>query len=299
MGEIGIDLHMHTIHSDGSKTVSELLDDFRALGIGIAAFTDHDSVGAYYDLLDCRDRLEGLTIVPGVEMSFVYQGNSRHMLGLGIDYEVINDFYQEILPPEKRFQRQEILLDMHKDNCRKMGIKFDESIRIVHGNTAESNQLIFREINKYPENIRRFPFITSNTRLYYDHFANKNSPLHIDETIMMPDITAVLDAIHRAGGLAFLAHPCGYALDRDYVTELIRYSIDHGIDGLEVKHASNQGDDVEYLMGFIKQYDLYISGGTDYHGANKPTRKLRYAYGNMEVEYQEIAPWINKVRHFG
>ena len=65
---------------------------------------------------------------------------------------------------------------------------------------------------------------------------------------------------------------------------------------MELKHQSNKHDHVEKLLGFAEKYGLYLSGGTDFHGFNKPGIKLVTAYGNMLVDYREIEPWISKVR---
>ena len=68
-------------------------------------------------------------------------------------------------------------------------------------------------------------------------------------------------------------------------------------EGMELKHQSNKEGHVEKLLQMARKYHLYTSGGTDFHGYNKPGIKLVTAFGNMQVEYEEISPWIGSVTH--
>ena len=294
-----IDLHMHSIHSDGSFTTRELLAMLWDKDVDIFSFTDHDSVGCYYDLLEGKASLyPEATLIPGVELSCRVDGALRDMLGYGISVPVIASYLEHQYSLENRIRKQQTVLDRFKDICRSRHLLFDESIKATEGKKAEGYTVMFMELNRYPENLERYPFLGDATRLYWDHFTRKESEFYVDETFDLPTFEEAVHVIHQAGGLAFIAHPFVYGLSDADTEALICHAIDAGADGLELKHQSNKPGHVEKLLRFADKYHLLTSGGTDFHGLNKPGIKLVTAFGNMQVQYEEVAPWIHTIRPF-
>jgi len=291
-----IDLHMHSVHSDGTFTTRDLLNMLWDKDADIISFTDHDSVDCYRDLKNGTAALyQGLTLIPGVELTCRVEGELRDMLGYGIDVPVIAEFLDERYSLENRIRKQQTVLERFKEICRNKDLIFDESIQAVEGKKAEGYTVMFMELNRHPENIKRFPFLGDATRLYWDHFTKPESEFFVDETFDLPSFEEAIDVIHRAGGMAFIAHPYVYGLSDGMTEALIRHAAESGAEGMELKHQSNKPGHVEKLRRFAEKYGLYLSGGTDFHGYNKPGIKLVTAYGNMLVDYKEIEPWINKV----
>ena len=287
---------MHSVHSDGTFTTQDLLNMLWDKDVDLFSFTDHDSVGCYLDLENGAASLyENVTLIPGVELTCQVDGDLRDMLGYGIDIHTIAAYLDERYSLENRIQKQQLILDRFKEICRGKSLIFDEDIQANEGKKAEGYTVMFMELNRHPENIERFPFLGDATRLYWDHFTNKESEFYVDETFDLPSFEEAIDVIHRAGGMAFVAHPYVYGLSDIQTDALIRRAADAGAEGMELKHQSNKGDQVEKLRHFADKYSLYLSGGTDFHGYNKPGIKLVTAYGNMLVDYQEIEPWIGKV----
>jgi len=293
-----IDLHMHSVHSDGTFTAQDLLNMLWDKDADIISFTDHDSVGCYLDLEQGRASLyEGVTLIPGVELTCRVDGNLRDMLGYGIDIHQMADYLDKKYSLENRIRKQQLILERFKEIGRKKGLEFDESITAAEGKKAEGYTVMFMELNRHPENLKRFPFLGDATRLYWDHFTNPASEFYVDETFDLPSFEEAVDVIHRSGGMAFIAHPYVYGLPDNQTEALIKKAADCGAEGMELKHQSNKEGQVEKLLGFAEKYGLYLSGGTDFHGYNKPGIKLVTAYGNMLVDYREIEPWIHNVRH--
>ena len=296
-GDPIIDLHMHSVHSDGTCTAQQLIDMLAAKGAGIISFTDHDSVGCYRDLRSGRATLEpGMTLVPGVELSCQVGGSLRDMLGYGISVSVVNEHLEERYSSERRVQKQQRVLEQLMEVCRRHGLRFDGSLVAREGKKAEAFVIMYNELNRYPENVERCPFVADNTTFYWRYFSNRDSDFFVDETFDLPSFSEAVDVIHNAGGKAFLAHPYAYGMSQSGVEELVREAVDAGVDGIELKHSSNKNDDVERIEAFAEEYGLLFSGGTDFHGATKPGLELVSGYGNMMVEYEEVAPWINGVR---
>lgn len=291
-----IDLHMHSVNSDGTCTTEELLQQLVELNAEIISFTDHDSVGCYFDLNDIYIKHNiPIKIVHGVELSFLENGVLRDMLGYGIDVKIINNWLNTRYSKEYRIAKQRKILTKFKEICRNKGMKFSNDLDICTGNKSEAFVVMYKELINYPTNREAFPFITNNTVFYWQYFANKSSEYYVDETDGLPTMKDVIDIIHKSGGYAFLAHPCAYKLNRTEVSAFIDIAIKNGINGIEVKHSSNKDDDVPFLRQIAEINNLYISGGSDFHGSTKPGLNLIVGYDNMLVTKDDIGNWINSV----
>ena len=117
---------------------------------------------------------------------------------------------------------------------------------------------------------------------YYTGSDNKLKPLYKD----------VVNIIHQAGGLAFLAHPFEYRLDNtiDFINELRNES---ELDGIECFHPSADEEKMEILVEYAKNNNLFISGGSDYHGHKKPDINIGVGRGDLNISKDYIEKWIN------
>ena len=117
---------------------------------------------------------------------------------------------------------------------------------------------------------------------YYTGSDNELKPLYKD----------VVDIIHEAGGLAFLAHPFEYRFDNtiDFINELRN---EKELDGIECFHPSADEKQMEILVKYAKNNDLFISGGSDYHGHKKPDINIGVGRGNLNIPKEYIEKWIN------
>ena len=288
-----IDLHMHTTHSDGTYTTEQLLCLIRQAGLSVVSITDHDNVDAYNDLPLYPQYTQGLTIVQGVELSFIYNGRVRDMLGYGIDIGSMKKVLDEWYPLKKRLEIQQLILISMKDMCRKNGILFDEDIQVSSGKKMEAYSLMHASIASYAQNLERFPFTKLATEFYWGHVSHRESPFFVDETMGIPNMADVIQAINNSGGLAFLAHPCSYQLGYDEVASFTRDAAKQGIHGIEVQHAAYTPRDLSFTKSLAHELGLYQSGGSDYHGNLKPGLELGRAFGNVLVQMHEIQPWID------
>ena len=294
-----IDLHIHSTHSDGSKTTAELLDMLQAQGATIFSFTDHDSIGCYRDLTEGKVSLyPGATLIPGVEITCNHDGDMRDILGYGIDIDVIGNYLDNKYSLENRIAKQKNIVEQFKAHCKKAGLTFDPAVTATEGKKAEGFAVMYNELTKYPENIEKMPFLSNATVTYWEYFANKDSDFYVNEIFDAPTIDEAVSIIHQAGGKAFLAHPYYYRMSHEDTEEMVRYAVAAGIDGVELKHSTNRDDDVERVRAYAEKYNLLMSGGSDYQGDIKPGLELITAFGNMKVEYEDILPWIHDVRVF-
>lgn len=287
-----IDLHIHTTNSDGTDSVQEIIERAIRESVDIIAFTDHDSVGAYHDLAHVTVPHGTVTVVKAVELSCSFNGDKRDMLGYGIDENVVEKF----LVQSKRniIKIQTTIMHKFAQIVRKEGMIVDDDLEL--GAFPEGYLAVWQSLVRHPENLKRFPFIQQPSYFYWNYFANPKSPFYVDATGGLPTMAEAINVIHRAGGLAFLAHPFGYAYDDAQMDDFLKSAVKFGIDGVEIMNSIHAPDHVGRLERFARDNNLFTSGGTDYHGTHKKNVEfLTGCNGNVEVTAEHIAPWIDRV----
>ena len=295
-----IDLHIHSTNSDGTYSTQEIIEQLHYKGANLISFTDHDSVGCYRDIVERRAVLyDDMILLPGVELSCRYNGELRDVLGYGISVSYIDVALNNRYSLENRIHKQENILSELKEICRRHELVFDEGISIKEGKKAEGFVVMYNELNLHPQNLEKYPFIANNTRFYWDYFSNRNSDFYVDETFDLFSFKEAVQLIHNAGGKAFLAHPFAYGMSQSEVDDMVHEAVEAGIDGIELKHSSNKGNDVENVSRYAQAYGLLCSGGTDFHGKTKPGLELVNAYGNVDVGIDDVGDWIFNEQLFG
>lgn len=117
---------------------------------------------------------------------------------------------------------------------------------------------------------------------YYTGSDNVPNPMYKD----------VIDVVHKAGGLAFLAHPFEYRFD-DTIGFIDELRKEKELDGIECFHPSADEDKIGILIEYANKHNLYISGGSDYHGSKKPDVEIGVGKGNLNIPKEFVEKWIN------
>jgi len=291
-----IDLHLHTTHSDGTDTVEMLLENAEKNNLEIISITDHDTIEAYYELEnhpEIRNKFSGEIII-GSEIKCIFDNVNIEILAYGMDYHKI-DIKKENL--------QEVQSDILKHFIsvgKKIGLKVDNSIKIdiSNPNKMYAAWVFYDNIIKYNENeeiIKKYAPI-DRVSFYREHQGNINSPFYYDTSKYIDDCQTVINKIHNAGGLAFLAHGLIYPFKdkRKSVEKIINTT---NLDGLECIHSLFDKDGMKYMTNLCQKNNKYMSGGSDYHAKNKPTVFMGTGINNnILVEKELIKDWIDKVR---
>lgn len=278
-----IDLHIHTTYSDGTYSVKEILKEAQEKKLEVISITDHDNVKAYKEIgkIDVNNFYSG-KIITGCEFKCVLPEYNLPIEILGYEFEV--SIVEKFLDSHNNMEKQSKYLEHLKSVGKRIGLTFDENIK-VNLERAEYASLIFeREINKYEKNkqILLENGINITTNFYRDAQSNKNSIFYIDEKndYVQPD--EIIDLIHKAGGKSFLAHPYIYRVNN--VLEMAQTLINnYNIDGLECYYSLFTQQQTNDLVELCKKNKLYRSGGTDFHGDNKPNIQLGNGIGNLNV----------------
>ena len=117
----------------------------------------------------------------------------------------------------------------------------------------------------------------------FARYLNDDSPYYVPREYLSP--AKAIDLIHTAGGLSVVAHPLLYKYTLEEVEQMVSYLSELGLDGIEAIYSSNTGFDEGRMMHLANKYNLVITGGSDFHGANKPELNLGSGRGNLKIPY--------------
>lgn len=268
-----IDLHVHSTESDGTFTPEELILEAKKAGLAAMALTDHDTVNGVAAAREAAKDTE-IELISGVELSTEYKGKEVHMVGLFLDEK--NPALLKHLAHfrEKRDGRNEAMCAL----LRKEG--FDITETALHEMFPDAAVLTRAHVANYLVNKGYIPSIS----VAFEKYIGDGCRCQVPRDMITP--MEGIDLIHNAGGKAILAHPILYKMSDQRLRELFSDCKAKGLEGVEAIYSTYQPGDERYIRKLASEYDLKISGGSDFHGANKPKIKLGTGMGNMFVPYE-------------
>ena len=289
-----IDLHMHTIYSDGSKTVEEVLKMCEERKLEYISITDHNNCEAYYDETFKNNNIFTGTIIKGCELSAEFQKKSIEILAYNINPDIIMEWRENYYSIEKTRENTKILYDRFINILDKKGIIYNISdIRPQKDEKEFIERPIWEEIIKHLENkeIIGEDCFNSLGIFYRKEITNPNSDYFLNRASTFPKAKEVVDIIHKAGGKAFLAHPFEYKFENTikFIDDL-RDEVH--LDGIECFHPSADEEKMQVLVNYAKKNNLYISGGSDYHGKSKQDIEIGVGKGNLNIPKDIIEEWL-------
>lgn len=265
-----IDLHTHSLCSDGSFTPVELVKHAKELGLYAIALTDHDTTDGLDEALRTGKNL-GVYVIPGLELSTEFQGEDVHILGLFIDYK--QEAFQKAL---RTFQdsRKNRNLQMI-ENLRKGGYPISQSeLTDIYGADAvltrmHMAQLLFKK-GCVPDVPTAFSTVLSSKGPYY-----------VPRKKISPKEAVAL--IKSCGGSAVLAHPLLYHFSRQTLVRLLQDLKAEGLEGLECLYSTFTAEEEKEMLQTAKEIGLFFTGGSDFHGTSKPHIALGSGIGNLKI----------------
>ena len=117
-------------------------------------------------------------------------------------------------------------------------------------------------------------------------YLNSDGPYYVPREYISPE--NAISLIKRAGGIPVLAHPLVYHIPEAQLDALIQRLKDAGLMGLEVFYSANTGFDEGIVRRYANKYDLVMTGGSDFHGANKPQISMGTGRGNLKIPYSVL-----------
>ncbi len=286
-----IDLHIHTTYSDGDKSVEEILKMCEDKKLEYISITDHNTCKQYNDKALKNNKIFSGKIIKGTELNAVFQDKNIEVLGYDINPNIINEWCQGYYSEEKLEEQQEICYRRLLDICDKQGLKYDESKIIKPKATGYVEISIYEELMKHKENYKILGEFTESLGVFFRKgLANPKSTYFVNRIEFRPKYKEVIDIIHKSGGKAFLAHPFEYKFKdtMEFINDLRK---EKELDGIECFHPSANTEQRNILVDYAKNNDLYICGGSDYHGSSKPDIEIGAGRGDLSIS-KEILNWL-------
>ena len=269
-----IDLHIHSTASDGSFTPSEIIALASERQLSAVALTDHDTTGGLREFLETASSHPEVEAIPGVELSTRYGARELHIVGLFIDPEAPGLKEYLAREQERRARRNR---DM-KVKLALLGYPLDDdepAFSAAGGMGANLGRPHFAQaiMEKY-----HFP----DLRSVFDKLLGNNKSAYIPRESSPP--RAAIEAIHSANGIAVWAHPIYRDRnERAYVRRVARKLAALGLDAMEGYYSLFGPPETQLVTETAQQFDLALSGGSDFHGDRSPNIDLGCGAGKLCV----------------
>ena len=280
-----IDLHVHTTASDGTCSPAEVVALAKEKGLTAIAVTDHDGVGGYREAAGIGDEL-GVEVVPGIEISTKFitdkvqnKGYAVHILG----------YYIDVDSPELTPVLEWVVRDRDERNRKMVELMRADGLPI----TYEYMQQRFGEIVGRPHFAEYLveQGLASSVQDAFDKYVEKGRKYWLPRQFL--SIERSIEIIALAGGVPVLAHPFQYKRDDAGLRQLIEHCIDSGLKGMECRYSGYTEEMSGYLEALADEYHLLKTGGSDFHGSNKPAISLGTGKGTLAVPYA----WLEELKN--
>ena len=253
----GIDLHTHSVRSDGTNTVTENVALARERGLAGIAITDHDTTAGLGEAGEAAAGT-GLRVVPGIEFSAEHDGASLHVLAYWIDPadpELVAELQRLT---DTRFRRGELMVE----KLQALGYKISfERVHEIAGSELVARPHIAQAMVEAG--------IVPTEKDAFDRFISDGGPAYVPKHALAP--LDALALIRDAGGVCVLAHPAMWKGSGSVPDELIEQMAEGGMGGLEVDHPDHDPDQRAHYRALAGRLNLVPTGASDCHGA-------RYGY---------------------
>lgn len=267
-----IDLHTHSTASDGTLSPAELALRAKENGLSAVALTDHDTVEGIAEFKEAGKKL-GLEAISGVEISAKYK-KEMHILGLFVD-ETDTEFIQTLsqLRDSREIRNRTMLQKAmeHGLNISEADIRAQKEGATLY-NTGRAHIARALVDKGYVRDIQEA----------FDRYLSKGKPCYAERRTFSPEDSIKL--IHRAGGIAVLAHPVFITTDEKELTDLLRQLQTYGLDGVECYYSEYTQDFQQLCLKICENLGLLVSGGSDFHGDNKPHIRIGHVTDGNAVE---------------
>lgn len=283
------DLHVHSSRSDGTLSPTELVDYAMEKHLRAFALTDHDTVDGLEEALSYAESLRRQyeqdqntaladtvpEIIPGIELSTEYQGRDIHVVGLFIDYQ--NEEFKDYL---RRFVESRDLR-----NQKMCALLQEAGVEISYeALQAEFPGAVITRAH-YAKYLLNHGYI-KNMKEAFARYVGDHCPCYVPREKVTP--AEAVELILKADGIPILAHPILYGMGDQALENLVAELKSVGLMGIEALYSTYTPADERQIRALADKYHLLISGGSDFHGANKPGLDLAVGYGRLHVPFSVL-----------
>ena len=276
------DLHVHTIFSDGTCTPEQVVTLAREAGLRAVALCDHNTVAGLPAFLEAGEGC-GLEAIPGIEFSTEYRGVELHILGLYIRPE----HYEAVTERAERY-----MFDKEKSNAELCKALCDAGLELCYEQikAATADGFVNRAVIG-AEMVRKG--YVSSVQEAFKTWLSEKSGYYVPPK--RPDAFEMIRFIKSIGAVAVLAHPLLNLKKPEELEEFLRQAAETGLDGMEVLYSKYDAAETELSLEMADKYGLLPSGGSDFHGANKPDIAIGVGRGNLRIPYAWKAALQTKI----
>ncbi|HZW49393.1 MAG TPA: pyroglutamyl-peptidase I [Bacillota bacterium] len=250
-----IDLHCHSTASDGTDSPARLVAHAVKNRVDVLALTDHDTIAGLPEAKLAASQL-GITFIPGVEISANYGTGEMHLLGLGIQETVQLQAFLQRMVKNRDERNRKILAKLNQ-----LGFKIDltEVEAVAKGDIVSRPHMATVMLGK--------GYVSSRQEAFDLYLAN-GAKCYVQRDSPSPE--ECIASILAAGGVPVLAHPIQLGLSRKALIQTLLHLKAAGLQGMEVWHSDQNGSVQHDYYELAQMLDLLPTGGSDYHGSNKP-----------------------------
>ena len=269
-----VDLHVHSTESDGTLTPEDLVAEAKKVGLAAFALTDHDTCQGVCKAMPLAASA-GIELIPGIELSTDYHGKEVHLVGLYIDMENEQLLKKTAEYRKCRSERNALMVEA----LRKEGLSITMEELV-----AENPDCVITRAN-----IARFLYEhgqIKSVREAFDRYIGDHCKCYVGRLKVAS--TDAVRLIKEAGGTAILAHPLLYGLSNTNLQKMIDELKPVGLDGLEAIYSTYTTGEEQQMKRLARENGLLISGGSDFHGSNKPDIALGRGRGHLYIPYSVL-----------
>lgn len=265
-----VDLHTHSNKSDGSLTPTELIKCAIEKNLAAIALTDHDTVDGLDEAIEyARDK--DIEVIPGIEFSTEYNHKDVHIVGLYIDHKS-PDFLEALKNfQDSRTNRNIKMCDLLREEAG-MDITYEKLLEF------SGDSVITR--SHYAGYMLKHGYI-KNLKEAFERYIGDHCKYFVPREKITPQ--DAVNLILNNGGIPILAHPILYHLSDANLDKLVSDLKENGLIGIEAIYSTYAPAEERQIKNLALKYDLFISGGSDFHGDAKPNLELGTGYGKLFV----------------
>ena len=263
------DLHTHSIYSDGTCTPAELIDLAKAAGLSAIALTDHNTVSGIPAFLEAG-KDSGVILVPGIEVSSDFMGTELHIVGLfrSLDHlDAVEAYVSDYL-----VRKEQSNIDLCDNLCAAGYIVSYDEIKAATPDGVVNRALIAAEL-------MRKGYVGSIKEAFASLLSKKGGFYH--EPVKL-DAYEVIEKLREFDAVPILAHSY-LSMDENMLLAFLPHAKQTGLVAMETDYVTYDKATVERARAIAAEFGLLPSGGSDFHGTNKPDIRVGVGKGSLDV----------------
>lgn len=275
-----IDLQLHTTDSDGTWPWDRVLEECVRLNLSAFAITDHDTVVRRSEIIAWGEK-HGATAIPGVELSTTESGQTIHLLGYFLDKPLVNlERKLNYLRDERAVRNKKIIAKLQSLGH---AITEEDVVRIAGAGTIGRPHIARALLEKG---------IVGSIQKAFDRFLSTNGAAYFPK-VELP-LREAIDLLHDAGAVTSVAHPGLLKRSGEQMEASLALWRSWGLDGIEAIYPMYSLQQTVFYQRLAEKLGFIITGGSDFHGENKPHIRIGVGTGRLNVPDELLEPLFRK-----